>query len=128
MAFGAILLRVLMCVGLLVSGSAQAIVMTHVAVGLHETASSAPPCHDAGDARAAPAHSHVVHGTASPASSRPDCCKSGVCDCACSHGVVATLLRFDGEGRRVADPTQAGRLPGRHASPALPRLIRPPIA
>ena len=128
MAFGAVVLRVLLCVGLLVSSSAQAIAMTHIAGRVHEMASTAPPCHDAAESRAAQAHSPVVHGAANPTSMKPDCCKSGVCDCACSHGAVTTSLRFDGEGRRVADLTQVGRLAGRHASPALPRLIRPPIA
>ncbi len=127
MSFPAILLRVLVCVGLLVNGSAQATTLTHAVESFHAAGGATPPCHEAGDAKARMTHSAALHADGTGSSQKPDCCKSGACDCACSHGAVATLPRFDGEGRRVTDLTQASRLGERYASPALPRLIRPPI-
>ncbi len=127
MSFGAFLLRLLLCFGLLVNGSAQAIAVTHSAVAGQQAGTAAPPCHEARDMKATGSHLSGQHLVSHTSLKKPDCCKSGACDCACSHGAVATMLAPDIHGRRFAKAKLLALLPARYASPALPRLIRPPI-
>ncbi len=125
MSFGPFLLRVLLCLGLLVNGSAQAISLTHSVLASHQARVATPPCHGAEGIRSAgsQAHEHL----AAPTPKKPDCCKSGACECACSHGVVATMPTLHAQARKVRHAALAGLPVARYASPALPRLIRPPI-
>lgn len=125
MSFGAILLRVLLCLGLLVNGSAQAISLTHSVLAIHQARVATPPCHGAEGIRAA--GSQVHEHRAAPAPTKPDCCKSGTCECACSHGAVATMPTLHGQARKVRHAALTGLPVTRYDSPALPRVIRPPI-
>ncbi|MDQ6679469.1 MAG: CopL family metal-binding regulatory protein [Pseudomonadota bacterium] len=127
MSFGALLLRLLLCFGLLVNGSAQAIAVTHSAVANQHAGNAAPPCHETRDTKATESHLSGQHLASHAPSKKPDCCKSGACDCACSHGAVATMPAPDTHGRRFAKAKLLTLLPARYVSPALPRLIRPPI-
>ncbi len=125
MSFGALLLRVLLCLGLFVNGSAQARAVTHSVLASHQARVATPPCHEAEDMKATGSQAHAHH--AAPAPTKPDCCKSGACDCACSHGAVATMPTLHAEGRHVRHASLVGLPATQYASPALPRLIRPPI-
>ncbi len=125
MSLGALLLRLLLCLGLLVNGSAQAMAVTHSVLASHQAPASTPPCHEAEDMKAT--GSQVHEHRAAPITKKPDCCKSGACECACSHGAVATMPTLDAQGREVRHTALVGLPVTRYASPALPRLIRPPI-
>ncbi len=125
MSFGPFLLRVLLCLGLLVNGSAQAMAITHSMLASHQARVATPPCHEAEDMNAEGSGAHVHRAV--PATKKPDCCKAGACECACSHGAVATMPTLHSQGRRVRHAALVGQPLTRYASPALPRLIRPPI-
>ena len=126
MSLGAFLLRLCLCLGLLVNGSAQALAAAHSVVAHHQARVAAAACHESSDGKASDVHMsshHAATGTAD----KPECCKAGVCDCACSHGAFATLPAGDAGGKRIGPTTKLNVLSARYASPALPRLIRPPI-
>ncbi len=125
MSLGALLLRLLLCLGLLASGSAQAIALTHFVMASHQARVATPPCHEAEDTKANGLQVHEHR--AAPVTKNPDCCKSGACECACSHGAVATMPTVQAQGRQVRHAPLVGLRVTRYASPALPRLIRPPI-
>lgn len=125
MTAGAFLLRFLLCLGLLVNGSAQAVALTHSALASHSAREAAPLCHDAHDMKAAGSMAHEHRAAA--VTKKPDCCKSGVCECACSHGAVATMPTLQSPGRPARREALLGLADTSYASPALPRLIRPPI-
>ncbi len=120
------MLRVLLCLGILINGSAQAMAITHSVVASHQARVATPPCHDAEDMKAT--GSQVHEHRAAPVAKKPDCCKSSSCDCACSHGVAATLPSLHAPGHKIRHAALVGLMATRYASPALPRLIRPPIA
>lgn len=125
MSFGALLLRVLLCLGLVVSGSAQAMAVTHSMMAIHQARLATPPCHEAEDMKAT--GSLVHEHPAAPVTKKPDCCKSGACECACSHGAVATMPTLHAQARKVRHAALIYLPVTRYASPALRRLIRPPI-
>lgn len=123
LSLSAIFLRVLLCLGLLVNGWAQAVSVSHAAASAPVRV-SAPPCHEHGGMTAT-AH---PHGQGTTPLKKPDCCKSGACACACSHGVVTALPAVYEQARDVEHAVLESFPLTRYASPALPRLIRPPIA
>ena len=125
MSFGTVLLRVLLCIGLLASGSAQAMAVTHFVLANHQAWVATPPCHGADGMTVA--GSQVHEHRAAPATKKPDCCKPGACECPCSHGAVATTPTPHAQGRKFLHASVVGLPVTRYASPALPRLIRPPI-
>ncbi|MEO5883194.1 MAG: CopL family metal-binding regulatory protein [Caldimonas sp.] len=119
------MLRVALCLGVLVNGGAQAIALTHSVSANHQARIAAPPCHEAENRQATESKLHEQN--AELPSDKPECCKSGACDCACSHGSAAGVPTVDAAGRGIAHATLVSLAPTRYASPALPRLIRPPI-
>lgn len=125
MSVAAFMVRLLICLGLLVNGSAQAVAATQSALASHQAEAAMAPCDEDGDSHftGPQVHEHRM----GPASDNPDCCKSRACDCACSHGAVATMPALHAPGRNVAHETRVNRFSTCYASPALPRLIRPPI-
>jgi hypothetical protein len=125
MSLQSLLLRLLLCFSLLVSGSAQALALAHPAIMSEATASSATPCHESHDAT--PTALHLESHHSGPHSKLPDCCKGAVCDCACSHGAAAAMPQIERAGRNVVLTTQVSLPPTHYASPPLARLIRPPI-
>jgi hypothetical protein len=125
MSLAAILLRVLLCLGLLVNGTAQAMAVTRSVLANHQALTTAPPCHDADDMMATGSQGHEHHVVS--VTKKPDCCKSGACECACSHGAVATMPNLNAQMRSVRHIALGGLPVERYASPVLPRLIRPPI-
>ena len=111
-----ILLRLLLCVALLLNGTASAMAAARMAIPAAEPQGMAMMDHAAEPAQA-------PQGS-DPA---PDCCTSGICQCTCVHAAQIALPfvlapAFDARGARIALPMPAG-----HAQPALPHLIRPPI-
>ncbi len=125
MSFGASLLRALLSVALLINGSAQAMALTHSVMANHESRVATPPCHDGEDMKAAGSQVHAHR--AAPATKKPDCCQAGACDCACSHGAIVTLVTVPAQARKARHAGLAGLPFTPYMSPALPRLIRPPI-
>lgn len=118
------MLRLCLCLGLLVNGSAQALAATHAAVSHHQSRAGALPCHESGGVEAteaAPGHATAA-GTG-----MLDCCKSGVCDGVCSHSAFAVLPVVEAGGKGIDPTTRLNVMSARYASPSLPRLIRPPI-
>lgn len=124
MSVAAFLLRLLICVGLLFNGSAQAIAVTQPGPASHQAGAATAPCHEEGDREVTARQFHEHHS--GPVTNKPDCCKSGACDCACNHGAVATIPTLLAHGQ-VKHATLVSRPAAGYASPALPRLIRPPI-
>lgn len=124
MSLGAFLLRVLLCLGLVVNGSAQARLVSHPMLASHEAHAATPPCHEA-DVMASVAQAHEQR--AETVSKKPDCCKSATCGCACSHGAVATMPALHLQARKVRHAAVVGLAVLTYDSPALPRVIRPPI-
>ena len=121
---GAFLLRLCLCLGLLVNGSAQALAATHGALAHHHAGMDTAACDESGNEEVAKAPAH--HATAT-ASGMLDCCKSGVCDGVCSHGAFAVLPPVETSGTGIGPTSKLSLTSARYASPALPRLIRPPI-
>jgi hypothetical protein len=123
MSVGAFLLRVLLCLGFLVSGSTQAMAVTHSVLVSHQARVATTPCHEV--EVTTPAGSQVYEHRDAPAMKKHDCCKSGAC--AGSHVAVATTRAMLAPGRRVQHAAIFGAPVKRYASPALPLMIRPPI-
>ena len=120
-----LLLRLLLCLGLLVNGSSQVFAVAHPDFAGHEQRVAAPsPCHEASAMETMGSHLHTRSGV--PAD-KPDCCRSGTCECACSHGAAPALPLFRVQAHDIAHAAVTSALPTRYASPLLPRLVRPPI-
>lgn len=144
MSLPSLLLRILLSVALLVSGTGNAVaalqmhlasqaVASHhghamdddadcAAVEQPEPAASAP-CHDETGTRGAPEPSHAKNDHC-----QPDGCASGHCDGFCAQQAPATVPSI-----WVGNPLRAhadliGRLRAGHPAPPLPSPQRPPIA
>ncbi|MGS1079255.1 CopL family metal-binding regulatory protein [Pseudoxanthomonas beigongshangi] len=139
MSLPSLLLRIVLSVTLLVSGTGNAVaaLQMHLAQAslphhghamddcamraMAEPAMSAP-CHDVDGSRVAPEPAPVQdHG-------QPDCCSTGHCDGFCAQQAPATMpAAWAGNGPRAsADPL--GPVPTGHPAPPLPSPQRPPIA
>lgn len=94
-----------------------------------ETASQAPPCHEATakPATEAPAVSHNHHNPAGDTKHTPDCCKAGACRCQCVHqsqGVIAIEILAE---PAIVHTSSVRAMKPAHPEALLPHLIRPPI-
>jgi len=129
----ATLLRALLCLALLLNGTAYAHAATRVAMGDMAAAAQAddgvPPCHEGMDMGVM----DMEGEDASPSAHHdddaglPDCCKAGNCDgfCAQHAPAVTWLAPLDPPRYPTADaPTYHA---GAHASVRLPHRLRPPI-
>ena len=90
-----------------------------------ETASMEGDCPDRADVSSAPAGD----GTGTPVDqTMPDCCQAGACQCANAHGAFATVAPVV----RARPATMATSVlavgDSSYSSPALARLVRPPIS
>ena len=149
-----ILLRLLLCVGLILNGSAYAVAstqmqLTHMTAAIEAAAMPQTPCHDrmamagmdhsgmdhAGMSHAGMAHEQMAmpaehaqhdHGQA-PNAADPDCCKSQTCNCSCLQPAPATAIAFALGGAHIGHSPIARPMPVDHDAPALPYPIRPPI-
>lgn len=147
MAFGPLLLRVLLSVTLILNGSGFAMAESpgHGGHGVdavqgrestvtdaERVANATPPCHQLREA----AQSHpvtslvdVTHGdTSNNIDEDPsDCCKNGACRCGCVHQTQVATPAFFLRTPTIAPPHLVPELQSGHAEPALPHLMRPPI-
>lgn len=133
MSLSAVLLRMLLCLGLVLNGlgvaAASAGPMAHAhapGAALENTATTArgsaegvdPPCHE--DSMPTPVPQ-------SPGDQPSDCCESGECPGDCVHQVQVIV---DAPGSRnvvIASNDRLRSMMPAHAPPVLPQLIRPPI-
>lgn len=141
MSLPSLLLRILLSVTLLVSGTGNAVAALQMhlaqaslphhghamddgdcaAAAQPEPATSAP-CHDGAGTDLSPAPLHA-NGHC-----QPDCCAAGHCDGFCAQQAPATVPSvWAGNGPR-AHADLAGHLPAGHPAPPLPSPQRPPIA
>lgn len=144
MAFGPLLLRVMLILAFVLNGTTSAMAAAQMSLGhpnpqgeaMRHAAAPAhhqdhmSACHHEGmpsDATASTAHDHASHSTSKHQGHSSDCCEGGSCLCVCAHGMHATVpspvLGMHAYGRK--DQSEA-RTAG-HAAPDLPHLIRPPI-
>lgn len=133
-----VLLRLLLCLGLILNGSAVAVASTqmqlaHMTAAFEVAAATSAPCHEgmamAGMDMSGMDHAAMsMHGDHGPdAAPEPDCCKSQTCDCACLQPVPATAIAFAFGGAHAGHGPIARPMPIGHDAPALPYPIRPPI-
>lgn len=124
------LLRALLCLALLLNGTAYAHAATRMAMGdmaaAAQAADDVPPCHEGmamamdGDDASPSVHHDDDAGL-------PDCCKAGNCDGFCAqHAPVVTWLAPLDPPRYPTTDTPTYRA-GAHASVRLPHRLRPPI-
>lgn len=135
-----VLLRLLLCVGLILNGSAYAVASTqmqlsHMTAAIEAAAMTHTSCHDgismAGmdHERMSASAEHRGHDRGhAPDASQPDCCKSPTCDCSCLQPAPATAIAFAFGGAHIGHSLIARPMPVDHDAPALPYPIRPPIA
>ena len=133
MKFWPVLLRALLILGLLLSGPGYSVAAAHQGMQpVREAASVQAPCHADGPegmsmAMPQPADEAPSQDAGKSTPKSPDCCKSA-CRCPCAHGAsaVTALVRSpSGTTKHAPGPRLAESA---YASPALPRLIRPPIS
>lgn len=138
MSLFSLLLRIVLCVGLIANGagSAQAAARMQLAHAEHavEAALPAPvaevPCHPGAESTATvkPSSSHhagMTHG--SDGLDARDCCEGNACRCACvQHAPVVFTPAVTPSVVQVHGPVVVTGA-SQHRSPALPHLIRPPI-
>src|SRR6476659_1624248 len=141
MSIQAALWRVLLCISMILNGSALAStsmpmspppppqhqLADRTAVGTESLLSHAA-CHEqAADMSAAASHAHPPR---SPVPHRgghatPDCCPAGSCACACMPPLPSVAVAgFDSMAMQAM---RSGHARVRHDEPVLPHLIRPPI-
>ncbi|WP_425482237.1 CopL family metal-binding regulatory protein [Cognatiluteimonas profundi] len=131
--------RVLLCISLILNGSVYA--ATSATMSLQQPGQ---PNAAQSDARAdhPPCHGHQLTGVAKPMADQsvlpgslpgktgqptPDCCHAGTCSSMCMHQAqvqMASNVFHAALGQVMA---AVGHVKSRHAEPALPSLIRPPI-
>ncbi len=122
--------RAILGAALVLNGSAP--VFAAMPAGPHRGASleerASPPCH--GERAARGSQTAAAHEPGAQAKSlRPahaGCCDAGVGDCACGHALAPPAATPVGVIGRAPGALFAAAL-ARYASPALPRLSRPPI-
>ncbi|KRA74440.1 hypothetical protein ASD78_13290 [Lysobacter sp. Root667] len=146
-----ILLRLLLCVGLILNGSAYAVASTqmqlsHLSATMGAAAIAQTSCHD-GMTDSGMTHDGMAHdgmhmagmdhdGASMPAghsghapdATSPDCCKSPTCTCSCLQPAPATAIAFALGGAHIGHAMIAQPMPVDHDAPALHSPIRPPIA
>ena len=142
MSPSAILLRVVLCIGLVLNGSGYAVAATQMQVkylaavsdamqpataGVREDA-AVQPCHeDPGTTPVVPAIADPGEDPAKPELATPDCCKSMNCAAACAQHASATMPGLSARTLVIDHASSVRPMGTGHPAPALPHLIRPPI-
>ena len=125
-----ILLRLLLCIGLVLNGSAYAMAggsMQDSVMAATDHGMAMTDCHDA-EAAPEPTDlpeqpSHAGHDGTS------ECCQAGdSCHCDCQQHSAATIQQAIFIGAQTADTRVAPNADAGRAAPPPQRLIRPPIA
>ncbi|WP_407351554.1 CopL family metal-binding regulatory protein [Luteimonas sp. R10] len=148
------LLRVLLCLGLILNGSGYALAsasmpMAHsIAAAAAAPSAQTPakadvPCHQKnhGTSASAAMVGHSPSPASLPIAESPndeppaetpdlacDCCESGLCRGGCLHHGQAAVAAASHYPQGPAHDCSARPAKPGHASPALPHLMRPPIA
>lgn len=135
MSLATLLMRCLLCVALVLNsaGAAAASVrMLDMGSGSQGTSEKGGNAHDLDCAGHADDHAGFWQESGSSSAHDtqpdPDCCKSASCTCACVHGCATAIATQTGTPVIII---HAGVMPTpmtEHPAPALPHLIRPPIA
>lgn len=116
---------IFLCFCLAVSGTASALPMIGMAMEPKmETTSMTPDCPDMAAVAAMPA---ADDGAGSVDGKKPDCCRGGGCACAAAHCVFLAFSPPLLHSAPMATPIVVIGGPG-YTSPALARLIRPPVS
>ena len=131
-----IVLRLLLCLMVVLNGTGYAVAATqmhlaHVANAVAtQEADAVPPCHEAAASKnaATSAYSHAADPARQADPGVPSCCQSSLCNCDClqhATAAMAVIALPAGApiGAGIAQPRVVDRL-----APALPNLLRPPIA
>ena len=126
------LLRALLCLVLLLNGTAYAHAATRMAMGgtaaMEQAHDDAPPCHESMDMAM-----QMDEEGANPAghpdgdAGLPDCCKAGSCDGFCAQHAPALAWPASLPAPRYLQAETPAYLPAAHASVRLSHRHRPPI-
>lgn len=143
----AILLRVVLCIGLVLNGSGYAVAAAQMQVKHLVAASDAmPPAAAAVSQDAAVQPCHEDPGTTAvvsnqsvpaiadtgvdrlqPGQSTPDCCKGTNCAAVCAQSASATITGLSAGHLVISHTSSVRPMRTGHPAPALGQLIRPPI-
>lgn len=143
-----VVLRVLLSLILVLNGiwTAHASVQMPVSMAMPSNAQAIGAAgdtarsHCAGHASAMAANTHAAGHADAPAAASasrdpagcdpaaPDCCKSSACWCACPQACASLIPSVPQAPLLAAHDRVAGALALAYPAPALPHLIRPPIA
>ncbi len=127
-----LLWHLLLCIGLVLNGSADAVsslAMTHAAGHAQRLAAGHAPCHSA-DHRSMHAAAHGQDAASHPAGGKqpgPECCQSMGCGCVAAYQAQIAGATHVFSGPAIHDARPRGDAGSGHAAPLLPHLIRPPI-
>jgi hypothetical protein len=116
----------LLCLCLALSGTAAATPMSGVKMeSMVETASMDVDCADTTDVASVPSGHHA----STPFDeSKPNCCKAGACQCANAHCAFVTVAPVLRDRLAPMGTSVVAVSDTRYSSPALARLVRPPIS
>ena len=133
MSIQAALWRVVLCISLILNGSALASTSMPVSLQLDRTAvgTERPSLHAACHEQADVAVATHAHAPSSPLPGKgkhatPECCPAGSCACACMPPLPGVAVA--GFNPMAMQAMRSGHVRVLHDEPALPHLIRPPIA
>lgn len=126
-----LLLRIFLAVALMLNGVTSAMASVQMETMHAQAADTAAPmpCHqDKAHASGATTHAKASDANGAGQPNHPDCCKSSTCRCACVFSAQATMPVWSMAPAMMLDTPRVQELALGHAPPALPHLIRPPIA
>jgi hypothetical protein len=127
-----LLWHLLLCMGLVLNGSADALsslAMTHAVGHAQRPVAGHAQCHSA-DHRGMHAVAQGRDAASQPAGGKQpgsDCCQSMGCSCVAAHQAQIAGAAPVFPGPAIHDVGLHGGSRSRHAEPMLPHLIRPPI-
>ena len=126
------LLRALLCLVLLLNGTAYAHAVTRMAMNgiaaMEQAHDDAPPCHEGMD-MAMPMDEQATDSSAHPDGDTglPDCCKAGSCDGFCTQHAPALAWPSSLPAQRYARTEAPAYHAAAHTSARLSHRHRPPI-
>lgn len=116
----------LLCFCLALSGTAAAMPISGMsAESMAGATSTNPHCPEMADVGSAPS---VDEAGAPAGGMKPDCCKGDACQCVGVHSAFVTVATVLGLRFTPKATTAMSSRSDRYSSPALARLVRPPIS
>ncbi len=131
MSLAILLMRCLLCVALVLNGAgaaAASVRMLDMGIGPQGTSGENGNAHDLDCAGHAGESGQSDSPSAHDTRPDPDCCKSASCTCACVHGCATAIATHMGTPVIIIHADVVPAPMAEHPAPALPHLIRPPIA